>query len=864
MSSIGAADVRISESVSPATFSQSNAGVCVLGDGSIIVVWRDDREGAGKIFLQKYNALGVPQGGNFKAAERIDGYNLVEPEVVATVSNKFYLAYRDEAAGEIRCLRFNANLSIDAPEFQIGDPDPGIYSGPYSIDARPTGELVVAYEAHGARNDIRLRMFSSAVVALGGPVTVNSDGLNVSHWSPSVAWDEFGGFAVAWEDYRSGAADIYLRRYDTTSAALAAEDNLIDLSSRSGNQYLPSLVYSQIHGYLCAWTDTRNGADIFLQRFSKPPGGALVGVNVELSAADTAGDSLTTYLDIDLSTDPNGFLGAVYTAYGFSDRTLAQRFDGSINTLVGPVEINTLKPGQPQNPALVISSAGRYALCWTDVASGLKDVYFRVYNGALNPFLPVEIKAHDDLSGAVSDQASLTVTTALREIVAFRDQRNDGGDIFIQSADLAPVLVGSNVRANQDDFGAWQGQPSVSGNGDNFLVAWLDQRAVGGITGSRIFVRYGGRFGSFDSNEFQLSGSVVAPKATPASALGVVNAALVAWVDFRLGAPRIYGRILKADRNPLVGEFPISTAIAGVDQAHLNIATDRLNRFRVSWLERGAEQATIQSKLYGLAGALLGSASFVSDQTGVTLVAFDAASDSSGNFYLLWQGVEADGTRRLFLSARDVNGASRAPTIEVTDNAFAGPTDPTVSVDAEGFVLTAWIDRRGPTRRLFTQLYASSLIPQGSNQPVSLAAAPSMFAPVALAARGRSWFAWHDARSGGSNVYLTGYVHSTTDVGDDGALLPEHFALQQNYPNPFNPTTQISFTLPRSERVTLMVYNIAGQKVRLLIDEKLSSGLHTIEWNGRDDRGSSVSSGIYLYRLSGAKLSAARKMTLLK
>ena len=324
LSSIGAAaDVRISESVAPATFSQSNASVCVLGDGSIIVVWRDDREGAGKIFLQKYNALGVPQGGNFKAAERIDGYNLVEPEVVATVSNKFYLAYRDEAAGEIRCSRFNANLSIDAPEFQIGDPDPGIYSGPYSIDARPTGELVVAYEAHGARNDIRLRMFSSAVVALGGPVTVNSDGLNVSHWSPSVAWDEFGGFAVAWEDYRSGAADIYLRRYDTIGAALAAEDNLIDLSSRSGNQYLPSLVYSQIHGYLCAWTDTRNGGDIFLQRFSKPPGGALVGVNVELSAADTAGDSLATYLDIDLSTDPNGFLGAVYTAYGFSDRTLA-------------------------------------------------------------------------------------------------------------------------------------------------------------------------------------------------------------------------------------------------------------------------------------------------------------------------------------------------------------------------------------------------------------------------------------------------------------------------------------------------------------------------------------------------------------
>ncbi len=863
-SSVVADDLRMSESVSPATFSQSNVSVCSLGDGSIIVAWQDGREGAGKIYLQRYNALGVPQGSNFKIAERIDGYNLVEPEVVATVSNKFYLAFRDEAAGAIRCLRINSDLSSDAPEISVGDPDPGIYSGPYSIDSRSTGELVVAYEALGAGNDIRVRMFSAAGVEVGSPVTVNSDGLNVSHWSPSVVFDEFGGFAVAWEDYRSGAADIYLRRFDSTGAVLASEDNLIDVSDRDRNQYLPSVVYSPIHGFLTAWTDLRDGADIFLQRFSKPPGGALVGSNVELSG-EGAGDSLTTYLDVDLSTDPNGFLGAVYCSYGFSDRTLAQRFDGSINRIGAPEEINTLKLGLPESPALVISSAGRYALCWSEISSGLRDVYFALYDETLTSVAPNEVKTHDDVSGAISDQASLAVTAALREIVVFRDQRNDGGDIYIQSADLTPVLSGSNIRANQDDFGAWQGQPFVAANGDNFLVAWRDHRAVSGITGSRIFVRYGNRFGTFDSNEFLLSGSVVSPKAEPSAALGVASVAMVVWVDFRLLAPRVYGKILKADRTPLVGEFPVSVARAGVNQTHLTIATDRLNRFRVSWLESGGAVAKIESKLFGISGALLGGSSFVSDQSGVTPVAFAAASDSSGNYYILWQGVEGDGTRRLFLSARDSNGASRAPTIEVTDNSFAEPTDPTVSVDAEGFVLTAWIDRRGPTRRLFTQLYASSLIPQSSNQPVSLGDAPSMSSPVALAARGRSWFAWNDARSGGSNVYLTGYVHSTTDVGEeDAALLPDNFTLRQNYPNPFNPTTQISFTLPRAERVSLMVYNIAGQRVRLLIDGQLSSGVHTIEWDGRDDQGFTVSSGIYLYRLSGAKLSASRKMTLLK
>jgi len=94
--------------------------------------------------------------------------------------------------------------------------------------------------------------------------------------------------------------------------------------------------------------------------------------------------------------------------------------------------------------------------------------------------------------------------------------------------------------------------------------------------------------------------------------------------------------------------------------------------------------------------------------------------------------------------------------------------------------------------------------------------------------------------------------------------LPEKFALYQNYPNPFNPYTEIKFNLPRSSNVTLDIYDITGRKVRTLINRKLSSGSHSVIWNGRNGTGRELSTGIYLYRLSTENCSDTKKMLLLK
>ncbi|MGD0036761.1 MAG: FlgD immunoglobulin-like domain containing protein, partial [Bacteroidota bacterium] len=120
--------------------------------------------------------------------------------------------------------------------------------------------------------------------------------------------------------------------------------------------------------------------------------------------------------------------------------------------------------------------------------------------------------------------------------------------------------------------------------------------------------------------------------------------------------------------------------------------------------------------------------------------------------------------------------------------------------------------------------------------------------------------------AGGTSSYSTvfNFKVSTTDVETLGEL-PKEFSLSQNYPNPFNPTTSIKFGLPVQAPVTMEIYNILGVKVRTLLrGEVISAGTHQMEWNGKDDAGVSVTSGVYLYRIDAGTFQVTKKMMMLK
>lgn len=129
-------------------------------------------------------------------------------------------------------------------------------------------------------------------------------------------------------------------------------------------------------------------------------------------------------------------------------------------------------------------------------------------------------------------------------------------------------------------------------------------------------------------------------------------------------------------------------------------------------------------------------------------------------------------------------------------------------------------------------------------------------------------------------IPLTLCIDTTTSVDFDENQKPSNFALFQNYPNPFNPVTIIWYAVGNMEteaavggrptadnsspRTTLKIYNILGQKVRTLVDEPKRAGSYEVIWDGKDDLGKEVASGIYFYKLTAGSYQKIRKMVLLK
>ncbi|MBD3168092.1 MAG: hypothetical protein GF307_01325 [candidate division Zixibacteria bacterium] len=103
-----------------------------------------------------------------------------------------------------------------------------------------------------------------------------------------------------------------------------------------------------------------------------------------------------------------------------------------------------------------------------------------------------------------------------------------------------------------------------------------------------------------------------------------------------------------------------------------------------------------------------------------------------------------------------------------------------------------------------------------------------------------------------------------TSVPENNTPLPDGYRLYQSHPNPFNASTNIRFRLPRAGEVEMGIYNLMGQEIRTLFSGKLPLGDHMLLWDGTDNSGNEVASGIYFYRLSGEKFELIRRMTLLK
>ncbi len=109
------------------------------------------------------------------------------------------------------------------------------------------------------------------------------------------------------------------------------------------------------------------------------------------------------------------------------------------------------------------------------------------------------------------------------------------------------------------------------------------------------------------------------------------------------------------------------------------------------------------------------------------------------------------------------------------------------------------------------------------------------------------------------------FLESITDINSNADIgLVSNYKLKQNYPNPFNPATTIQYQISENQNVKLQIYNIMGKLIKTLVDSEQNVGYHSVIWNGKDNYGQNVASGIYIYKLQAGSFVKMYKLNLLK
>ncbi len=235
----------------------------------------------------------------------------------------------------------------------------------------------------------------------------------------------------------------------------------------------------------------------------------------------------------------------------------------------------------------------------------------------------------------------------------------------------------------------------------------------------------------------------------------------------------------------------------------------------------------------------------------------------------------------LYLDGENTVAGARADSLQIRNTIIAGSQrGKNLVTNVSGFDIVSWFHNPAYSNREFATSAEVKLIDpfnQNNPNPVPMRDSPAatgasfdnprlrngFFEPVgyigAFDPFGPRW----DEGWANYDPQNTDYTKITTVEEEDLVLMD--YELNQNYPNPFNPETKISFYLPVDKKVSLIIYDVSGREVVRLIDEQeLSKGRHTVVWDGKDRQGRQVASGIYFYTLKFGNLSKTKKMTLIR
>jgi FlgD Ig-like domain len=651
---------------------------------------------------------------------------------------------------------------------------------------------------------------------------------------PVMCSDGAGGAILAWQDARDGTFNVYAARVTPAGATLWCGA----VSAAVSNQQHPVIVADGAGGAVIAWEDERNGnEDIYTQRIGAlgqtawTNNGVAVctGTGLHLHpkiVSDGAFGAIITWDDTRASSAPD-----IYCA----------RFDdqGKRAWITNGVALCTATNIQSY-PSIASDGAGGAIVTWSDNRLGTlqTDIYARRITAAGTALWTADGVG---VCTAGSSQASPVIISdgAGGGIIAWQDRRSGNDDIYARRIDASgtPQWTVNGVPLCTALFD--QDVPIIVSDGaGGAVVAWEDRRAgewdvdVRRIdaSGTALWTNNGVALVTMPEEQ-------VAPSITTDGSGG----AIVAWEDARDTTNRdIYARRVDSTGNlQWMIEGSRVCTWGGAQYVPVLVAGAAGDAI-VAWEDLRTGTPQVYAQRMSAAGEWVNTPA--GSDVGVN------PSDENGNGSPLWvtfAKITQEGLTSLVIAdvGPDLPGSFTLGDSKYYDvTTTATSTDPIyICIQYDEASLTV------PEASLRMLHYDTALIP------------PAWVDVTAdLDTDANQICGWTDHLS----PFVIG-AGSVTSVQDKP--IPNRFALHANVPNPFNPITTIAYDVPvGGAEVNIFIYDVSGRLVRELVNEHRAAGSWSVQWNGEDDRGVRVASGVYFYRMRAGDFVETKKMVLLK
>jgi hypothetical protein len=839
--------------------------VCLSGNGTgALVVFLDERNGPYGLWGARLNTGGYPANNNVLIYPASGSPGLGIPEAVGFGSGISALAFPDAEQAGIFVLPFDDNLSPIAPAQRITPAATGVLFDRPDIAVTSTG-MIVVWEDYRFGSRVYARFADSSGISLQPEFLVHENLTPAQRWVPRVAVGDGDTTLIVWEDYRAGLPGIYYRVF--TGEATPVTGDLPAATGGAGvSQYQPDVVYGAEYGFLLCWIDTRSGVPAVYGRLVGLDGSAAAAEFLIANPADTS-----IFMEPALSATGPGQAVVVYESFAARNIVTGRRvFQGAPFGNAFSISLPSAY-GERFGAAITYRADGGMLAAWTDYREGDPDI--RARSLTVNA-LPAgdDLQINDDGVGNqqyVGDGAPSNLTSVY---VVYTDLSNDDGDIYVQEISAGGQLFGAPVKVNDDAGPARQAEPAmaVDGAGDVHVV-WTDVR--NGTYGPQWDIYYQSLPGGLSAAVGNLRVSDdknFAVQSQPDLAVFPSGGTIAVWTDGRLGeTPAVYGQII--DESPALEgtNFRISMAATPPDAAAPKAAAFDDDHAVVGWRSEDEGAGAIQLRWYNrVTGPLDTPFPLLPDPPAYEPQEFDLAALPDEGFIVFWRGWDGD-SAAVYSQKYDNSCLPIGGNVRVSVNGSPAAGRVSVDVDDDGYMVFSWTDTFGGKPAVARRVYDPLENPLGPVETVSSDAGNSISSsPVAVATGRYATVLFNDNRGTGKGFDVrAGFsLYTPTGIvgGEESQAVPERFGLLQNYPNPFNPATMIEYRLAVAGDYELTVYDLLGRKVRTLVSGYLPAGRGSAVWDGEDQNGQRVSSGMYFSRLRGRDLVSTCKMTLLK